>query len=136
MRENDNGYNSLNTINIGEVEIRFDIRYVGDNYFDSEWERDVLNRRINYQLKENLNIFIPCLKDELYSLIYNIIIQKPNPEKNKHIPRVNELLGNIKLEKLDFKDYNQVLEFLNKFLNENYYNYKKPFDKSVNFYLR
>ena len=45
-------------------------------------------------LKNNIVINIPNNSDELYSLIYNIIIQKRNPEKSKHIPRVQQLLKN------------------------------------------
>ena len=95
MRENDNGFNIQSHINIGDIEIPFDIRYIGDNYIDSNWEKDILNRRVTHLLKNNLTIYIPNKSDELYSLIYNIIIQKRNPQISKHIPQVQKLLQRL-----------------------------------------
>ena len=39
MRENDNGYNIQSTIRIASIEVKFDIRFVGDNYIDSNWRK-------------------------------------------------------------------------------------------------
>jgi len=136
MRENDNGYHIQSKINIGGVEIPFDIRFVGDDYVDSNWEKDMLNRIIKHTLKNNIVINIPNNSDELYSLIYNIIIQKPNPEKSKHIPRVQQLLKNTGINDiLDFNNIESIREFLNKFMNENEYKYKKPLDIRVGFFI-
>lgn len=133
MREHDNGYNIQSRINIGGIEVPFDIRFIGDNYYDSNWEKDMVNRRVNYTLKNDIIINIPNNSDELYSLIYHIIIQKPNPENSKHIPRVQELLkangGNV----LNFNNYKYVRFFLEEFMKENGYIYKKPYDKKVGF---
>ena len=134
MRENDNGYFIKSTINIGNVEIPFDIRFVGDDYVDSNWEKDMLNRTIKYTLKNDIIINIPNNYDELYSLIYHIIIQKPNPQKSKHIPRVKELLKAINCDTtLDFNNIKSIRTFLNEYMNQNGYKFKKPYDKGVGF---
>jgi hypothetical protein len=134
MRENDNGYNVQSWINIGGVEIAFDIRFVGDDFIDSNWELDMLNRRIPHTFKQNININIPCIMDELYYLVYSIIIQKPNPHQSKHIPRVKQLLKESKInEVLDFNNIKSIRKFLDKFIYKNGYQYKKPFDKGVGF---
>ena len=94
----------------------------------------MLNRKIKHTLKQNIVINIPNSSDELYSLIYNIIIQKPHPHRSKHIPRVQQLLKEIGSNIiLDFSKIDSIREFLNKFMNENKYKYKKPFDKRVGF---
>ena len=134
MRENDNGYSIQSRIIIDKRKIKFDIRFVGDNYFDSNWELDMLNRRISQTLKKNIIINIPNNLDELYSLIYHIIIQKPNPHRSKHIPRIKELLKicNI-IDVLDFINIRDIRKFLDTFMNKNTYKYKKPLDKGVGF---
>ena len=133
MRENDNGYNIQSTIDIGGVEITFDIRFLGDNYVDGQWEIDMLNTRIKHELKNNVAIYIPNEINEMYSLLYNIIIQKPNPENSKHIPRVQKLLKNSKMEKLDFTNIIYAKELLNIFMTKNEYKFIKPQDINVGF---
>lgn len=135
MRDNDNGYNVQSTINIGKKEIKFDIRFVGDNYVDSNWEKDMLNRRILHTLKQNITIATPNIQDELYSLVYHIIIQKKNPSKSKHIPRVQKLIQDINKNSIDFQDIKSVRTFLDSFMKENSYEYKKPKDIIVNFLI-
>ena len=136
MRENDNGHHVQSTISIGNVEVPFDIRYIGDNYVDSVWENNMLQKRIKHTLKNNIVISIPNQIDEMFSLIYNIIIQKPNPEKSKHIPRVNELLHKNKymgVDRLNFNDLKSIRNLLDLFMKNNQYKYKRPHDKSDGF---
>lgn len=132
MREDDNGPKVLNTINIGGCEIRFDIRFIGDNYIDPIWERNMLNNRIIHKLN-NFEIYVPKTEDEMYSLIYNIIVQKPNPQKNKHIPRVQELANKLNMEKLDFSNIKKVWTNIQHFMNNNNYKFKKPHDNTVEY---
>ena len=87
MRECDNGYHVQSKININGLEIPFDIRYIGDNYVDSNWEKDMLNRRVEYKFKNDIVIYNPNNIDELYSLIYNILIQKKT-QVNQNISHV------------------------------------------------
>lgn len=135
MRECDNGYNVRSVINVNGIEIPFDIRYLGDNYVDSNWERDILNRRVEYNLNNGIMINIPNTSDELYSLIYHIIIQKKNPSYSKHIPRVQMLSQYIYRRTLDFRKIKDIKIFLNKFMKENKYSYKRPHDINVGFLI-
>ena len=125
MRENDNGYNIQSKINIGGVEVPFDIRYVGDNYVDAVWEKEMIKKRIKHTLKNDITIE----SDEVFSLIYHINIQKINPRKSKHLPRVQELLD----ETLDF---DSMQELLTAFMEKKEYKFKRPHDKGVGFYLQ
>ena len=129
MRENDNGYNIQSKINIGGVEVPFDIRYVGDNYVDAVWEKEMIKKRIKHTLKNDITIYIPNESDEVFSLIYHINIQKINPRKSKHLPRVQELLD----ETLDF---DSMQELLTAFMEKKEYKFKRPHDKGVGFYLQ
>ena len=106
MRENNNGPNTRSKIMIGK-EVIFNIRFIGDNYIDPRWESDLLNRRIKYETCDT-TVYIPNSKDEMYSLIYHILIQKKNPSKSKHIQRVQELRTLNNLDKLDFNNIKEI----------------------------
>lgn len=133
MRERDNGFHIQSNINIGKIEIPFDIRFIGDNYVDSKWEYEMLNRRIKYKLNNNIIIYIPNIEDEIYSLLYNIIIQKPNPSKSKHIPRIQELLIKSGKKEFNFNNLYKIKEKLKKWMKKMNYKFKKPNDPNVNF---
>ena len=136
MRENDNGQIIQSTINIENTEVPFDIRFVGDDYVDSNWEKDMLDRKIVHNLKNDVQIYIPNTQDELYSIIYHIIIQKSNPTKSKHIHRVQELIKLSGETEIDFNNIPHVKSRLDKFLKNNKYTYKKPYDKGVGFFMQ
>ena len=67
----DYGFKVSNYININKRKICLDIRYVGDNYLDKNWQANILKNKIFYK-----NIFIPSKKDQLYSILYHIIFHK------------------------------------------------------------
>ena len=137
MRENDNGYHIQSKINIGGREVPFDIRFVGDDFVDSVWEQNMLNRRILHNVTDEIEIYIPNKEDELYSLLYNILVQKPNSKNSKHIPRVEELTTELGLKLLDFEtDLESVWEELKNYMERNGYAFKKPNDRRVGFNIK
>lgn len=56
---------------IGGKQVSLDIRHVGDGYYCTEWERDMLERRI---VKNG--IYVMDERDYLYSYIHHTILQK------------------------------------------------------------
>ena len=52
--------------------VTFDIRFVGDGYFDAAWQRDVLDRR---RLSES-GVFVPTERDYFETLAYHAIVHK------------------------------------------------------------
>ena len=138
MRENDNGYHIQSRINIGEVEVPFDIRFTGDDFVDSAWERDMLDRRISHKVNDEVEIYIPSKEDELCSLLYNILVQKGRPKHSKHIPRLNFLRQELNQEELRFgrRFTYFAWDVLKTYMNENGYSFKKPMDKEVGFRVR
>ena len=63
---------------ISSKEVAIDIRWVGDGYLDKKWEKNILQNRINYK---NF-CYIPDSKDEYFSILYHVIIQKNNIAEN------------------------------------------------------
>lgn len=132
MRERDDSYNIQSTININNIEIAFDIRYIGDDYIDSNWEKNMLNNKILKQMN-NLSVYIPNDYDYFYSLLYHIIIQKPSLLKSKHIPKLILLGDKIGINIINNKK--NLKNLLDKFIEKHNYKYKKPKDKNVNFFV-
>lgn len=135
MRENDNGFHIQSTINVGGVEVPFDIRFVGDDFVDSAWERDMLDRRILNKINDEVEIYTPNKEDEMYSLLYSILVQKPRPKTSKHIPRLNFLRQELNQEELRFgKRFTHIAwDVLKTYMSKSGYSFKKPNDKGVGF---
>lgn len=100
---------------IGEDKVRLDIRWIGDGYYPTEWERKMLERRtLNQQ-----GIFILCSEDYFYSLAYHALLQKPQLS-SEYLTKLNTAyyLLNHTHAALSAKD---ILLILNSFLLDNDY---------------
>lgn len=58
-------------VQVGGRPVRFDFRHVGDGYYDSTWERDMLERRIARD-----GIFVLAPEDAFFALLYHALYQK------------------------------------------------------------
>ncbi|RYM33917.1 hypothetical protein ERX46_08100 [Brumimicrobium glaciale] len=79
-------------VSIANKDIILDIRYIGDFYYDTSWQRDMLNNKV---LKNK--IFIPREDDYFFSLLYHCKAQKPNVKK-EYIGVLNELAKKLRFE--------------------------------------
>lgn len=52
--------------------VHVDIRFIGDGYYDLNWQKDMLKNKILYHNK----IYVPDYENYFYSLIYHAIFQK------------------------------------------------------------
>lgn len=122
------GISAYETIVEGK-KVLLDIRYVGDNYYDSVWEVEMLNRKM---FKGG---HVPILRDDDYffSLLYHAKLQKKEV-KDVYIPRLIKLGKQIGLdditEEMILKDKDSA-KILNGFLNEKGYYFSKPHDTGV-----
>ncbi len=116
------GYRILNNVKIGEGEVQFDIRWLGDNYYDYNWEKAILETRVRRK-----NFFIPDKENHLYSLIYHAIIQK-----SRIAPNYKEIFTKRGVS----TDREKLESTLYKFMNSYNYQYISPHDKSVRFKSR
>ena len=120
QKTNSNNIGFLPYIIIKNKKIKFDIKFVGDNYYDEKWSKEILKRRI---LSKN-KIFVPSDKDYFYSLLYHMIIHK-----KKLNSKYCKILTNIgpevtkNLSKNDFSDLKILKENLNRFMENYDYNY-------------
>lgn len=75
--------------------ILFDVRFVGDMYFDPRWQKQILDRRV---LNVD-NIYIPRIDDYFFSHLYHAFLHKPFMYK-KYFSRLDMLAKSIGLDNL------------------------------------
>ena len=105
--------------------IKFDIKYVGDRYYDENWSRDMLRRR---KLNEN-GIFVPSDKDHFFSLLYHMIIHKGKLSDDycKKLFSIAPEQVLKQYQKKDFTDFNKLNSILLEFMKENNYKFTDSF---------
>lgn len=121
-------YRVLHTITIAHKKTFFDFRYLGDNYYDYKWEKNILNHRI---FQEN-TFFIPNQQNHFFCLLYHALIQKKAIAPD-YITRLNSYSHQTINQDLDLPSTAKSLEILDKFISQNDYSYTKPTDASVYF---
>ena len=99
---------------IQNSQVRFDLRFVGDDYYCKSWEEHILTNRV---LERNC-FFIPNNDDYKYSLLYHALIHKRFLSEEYNL-KINKLFGTV--------DFN----YLSTFLGDNNYHFCRPKDKSV-----
>ncbi len=109
------------TVNIGNETILFDIRYVGDRYYDEKWSKDILSRRVLSPKR----FYIPNTEDHFYSLLYHMIIHK-SKLSNDYIQKLVDLveISEIKnIQKEEFSNFDKLKEILDNYMKERGYEY-------------
>ena len=94
-----NIWNSKNFfhVNIMGKDVLFDIRYVDDDYFDRDWQNNIIQNRVLTQDA----IYIPRVDDYFFSHLYHAYIHKPY-FYDKYINRLDGLAKEIGIN--DFKN--------------------------------
>jgi len=103
------------------VEALFHCKYIGDDYYDKKWQREILKTRI----KNDKGIFIPNNKEYFYSLLYHALYQKTYVS-NTYKPIFEELMS-----KLDIKPDTSVenlKKIMEKYLVDNNYKITQPYE--------
>lgn len=104
---------------VGSELVYFDLRHVGDKYYCTEWEKDMLMNRCN----SGRGFYIPSRENYRWSLMYHALIHKPQvSDEYRH--KLGELF--------DFPEEDYVNE-LKKFLDAHNYSITCPEDLSVYF---
>lgn len=103
-------------------DISLDIRYIGDNYYDSKWEQDIINSRVLYK-----NFYLPDKNNLYFSILYHVFTQK------KYIPEyycsyIDQL--EVHIWGLSINNHDRLKVLINYMKIRNYY-YVKPYDYSV-----
>jgi hypothetical protein len=109
--------------------VPFDVRFLGDGYYDKLWQYKMLKNRIF--TTEN----VPRMNNEdyFYSLLYHSKIQKISvkEEYKKRFYELSLILGieNYKIDSILDDEF--IAGLLNKFMRENNYTFVKPLDTEI-----
>lgn len=117
LSKDTNCYNYSITVDDETVEL--DLRCIGDNYYDSKWEADMLSNRIEYE-----NFYAISDENYLYSMIYHSLVHKFEI-KEKHISAIKEYV--------DFNSTDELFDILAVFMNEKGYGVVRPLDMGVEY---
>jgi predicted Ser/Thr protein kinase len=118
-------------VNIAGDEVRFDFRFLGDNYYEPLWEKTILDKRV-YNSK---GFYHPDPINYFYTLLYHALIHKRQvaADYTEKLTAEAEKLGLENSNYELFSNRQHMLDLLNRFMLKNQYRYTRPDDKSVNF---
>jgi hypothetical protein len=108
-------YRVQHSVSINNLEIPFDLRYIGDDYYDKKWQIEIVKKRKKFKY-----FFIPDEVNYYYSLLYHALIQKPflSHDYRKKLKKINSdklpSIGRLKM-----------------FMRKNNYSFTRPLDRSV-----
>lgn len=116
-----NAFQFMNYIDLQDQNILIHFKFVGDNYYDINFEKRILNERV---LNEN-KVYIPSMEMYFWSLLYHGIFHKNNIKKYE-----GELIEIAKKLRIDYKDNHEHLCcLLGDWLTVNGYKIKKHLDR-------
>ncbi len=116
-------YRVKHIVKIGEGGVFFDIRYIGDNYYCSRWEKEILKNR--YCTEEGY--YRTDKHNYKYSLLYHALVHKKAISLD-----YLEYLKQVFPEIIDSDIPEKILKIiLNNFMEKNKYEYIEPKDYSV-----
>ena len=107
-------------LNINNKKIKLDIRVIGYNYYDSNWESDMLKKKILYH-----SFYILDKVNYKYSILYHCLIHKKNIDK-----KYNTFIQS----EFNTLNRNELYLLLEKFMVLNSYKFVKPKDINCFYY--
>lgn len=119
----DGHYRILNYVFINNTKVLFNFRYVGDNYYDINLQKNMLESRILHN-----NFYIPNNENHLYSLIYHVIF---------HTKTISNTYINVFIKyglNINLVNKLELRKLLDIFITKNNYKYVKP-EPSVGFFI-
>lgn len=108
-------------IKVNELTLQCDFRFIGDGYYDTTWEKNILEQR-----EFDPRGFYKCdAENYYYSLLYHALIHKPKLSK--------DYLETFRLlkPKIEVNNIKYLLDELTKYMNKMGYCYIEPTDFSV-----
>ncbi len=114
----------------GEL-IPFDFRYVGDEYYDKSWQKDILENRTMY----NDAMYIPGENDHFYSLLYHAVVHKEIIASD-YKSRLEMMYRGLSVKDNAEGWMNDIVcikSLLDDFMQSQTYFYTDPYDLSVYF---
>jgi len=113
-------------ININNIVVPFDFRYVGDNYYDVNFQHKILKDR----MLATGGFFIPTIENYFYSLLYHALVHKPKFSED-YARRLINLANKIEIKFKGSELHGAGL--LASFFYHHDFQFVKPLDLSVHY---
>lgn len=111
-------------ISINNEHVSLDLRSIGDGYYCSKWQEDMLSRRII-----NEGFYVMSAEDYFFSLIHHAILQK-NVFSNEYKERLQRMAEGLKIQ-LEGITISSFIHELESYMTKNKYSYTYPTDTFV-----
>ena len=101
-------------VKINNKTVSFDLRVVGDSYYDDKWSQDILKRRV---LNPN-GFYTPCKEDYFYTLLYHAIFHK-GMISDRYNKILVDLATELEIKEISedfFYDFKKSKDFLKKYM--------------------
>lgn len=122
--EGDEDYRVRYHVNVEGKIANFDLRYIGDNYYDEDMENKILSNR---ELNEK-GFYTLSKEDYFYTLLYHALIHKAK-FADDYKKRLNKM--NSEFSKEVYSDMEKAAKFLEKWMIKNEYVIVRPKDLTV-----
>lgn len=106
-------------------DVKFGIRYVGDDYYDRKWEEKMLQNRVMHPN----GFYVMNDEDYFYSLLYHALVQKKKMADDYRI-RLKDMANSLGIELNSDKDYYTCLK---DYMVKNDYKLCYPVDTTIPF---
>lgn len=107
-------------VNISGEEVIIDVRTVGDGYYATNWQKEMLACKVAHVF----GFFTMDAENYYYSLVYHAILQKTELS-DEYLIRLNDMAADLEIPA---KNADEHLERLNEFMEKHGYYYTFPYD--------
>lgn len=111
---------------IGGKDILFDLRYIGDEYFDKAWQQQVIDGRTLYKQ----TIYIPSEPDHVFSVMYHALIHK-NSVHDSYRKTAIRILRDIGKIRLPLMSNRRMTALVGAYMKSHNFTVTRPIDRSV-----
>jgi hypothetical protein len=119
------------TVEVGGRTVDIDLRHVGDGYYDTAWQRDMLATC----RRHSGGFPVPEPAHHFHALLYHGLLHKPDlaPDYAVRLEADSESVLGRHVAAADFLDRTTAREILDAFMEHHGYRYSEPIDLSVPF---
>lgn len=108
--------------------VPFDFRFVGDDYYDINWQNQILNNLVVF----NSLVKVPDTINYFYSLLYHAYVQK-RKVKADYFERLETMSKELNIVYHPSFSLEKIKDILDGYMIQNNFNYKTPKDRTVYF---
>ena len=123
----DGGYKVANLVIFGDMEVTVDTRHFGDNYYDLQWQKNIMNTRVQHK-----GFWVMDSENHCYSLLYHGLVHKPQVSETyrRTLPLLFNKIG-LDIDDIKVRDDYFLWELLDNYMNVMGYKYVEPNEISI-----